>query len=309
MQLSLLWLALLVAIAIFAPYLPLPYAPTVPDLAHIATLPGNGHWLGTDGQGQDVLANLLFGTRTVVLITLPAALLAAAVGALAGSAAGFWGNNLRVPLPCALLLAGTAWWALRLPHYPAVIFGMAAAGSWLLLSWVHPLRKSLPMLGVPLDTFVLGTTALLGAVPRLLLVVAVASFGVNQAALLALLTLLAWPDAARLVRAQMRRVQILPFVEAAQALGLRPVTVWLRHALPHAIQPLRTELPLSIVGLIGLETTLSFLGIGLPPTVPSWGRMLASARLNSLSYISAVYPFLMIVFTILSMQILAKNKK
>lgn len=302
-RLAWLWLGALVAIAVLVPYLPLPYPPAVPDLAHVAAAPGSAnHWLGTDAQGQDVLANLLFGTRTLVFLTLPAAALAALLGSLAGGIAGFWGNRLHLPPPYWLMALALTWALLRLPGPGYALALLLLAALSIILQ--QRMRWRWPAWRLPLDTLLLGSITVLGAVPRLLIVVAITSQGVGIAGLVALLALLAWPEMARLVRAQMQRVRVLPFIEAARVAGLSSGQIWLRHALPHALKPLRTALPLSLTALIGLETTLSFLGVGLPPTVPSWGRMLANARLNSMNYTPIFYPFILLALAITALQII-----
>ena len=112
------WLSAVVLVALLAPILPLPFSAAVPDLAHIAQAPfGPGpHWLGTDSHGRDVLSVLVFGARTAVLLTLPAAALAGLLGAVAGGAAGYWGNAGRLPAPYWLVALGAAWWGLALPR-------------------------------------------------------------------------------------------------------------------------------------------------------------------------------------------------
>lgn len=311
-KLAILWLSLVVLAAALAPLLPLPYPPSVPDLAHVAQPPfGAGrHWLGTDPQGRDVLATLIFGARTAVLFTLPAAGLAALVGALLGGAAGFWGNNARLAAPYWLLTAGSGWWMLGLPPTwlgPAVV----GLGAGLVLFFLY-LRKRQPSPAtwpVPIDAVVMGAATALDTIPRLVLVVALAAgAGVTAPGLLVLLTLTAWPHPARLVRAQMLRVRALPFVEAARAAGLPAGRVWLFHALPHALQPLRTALPLSVAGLLGLESTLSFLGIGLPPDVASWGRLLATVRNEPGAWWVFVFPAICLIFSILSLNVLGRRQ-
>lgn len=307
-KLAILWLVLVVLAAALAPVLPLPYPPSVPDLAHVAQPPfGPGrHWLGTDPQGRDVFATLIFGARTAVLFTLPAAGLAALVGALVGGAAGFWGNKARLAAPYWLLISGGGWWALGLPAPwlgPAAVLGAALALAF---------RKRLPAPAVwpaPIDAVVMGAATALDTIPRLVLVVALAAgAGVTAPGLLALLTLTAWPHPARLVRAQMLRVRALPFVEAARAAGLPAGRVWLFHALPHAVQPLRTALPLSVAGLLGLESTLSFLGIGLPPDVASWGRLLATVRNEPGAWWVFVFPGICLATSILSLNTLGRRQ-
>ncbi|MBF9141415.1 ABC transporter permease [Hymenobacter properus] len=303
------WLGLLGLLAVAAPVLPLPYPPHVPDLAHIAQAPlGPGqHWLGTDPQGRDVLSLLVFGTRTAVLLTLPAALLAAVLGALLGGVAGYWGNRTRVAVPYWAVAAGAAWWVLRLPApWLGPLVGTLGLGSLVaggsgrrVLAW-----------RVPLDGVVMAGAATLDTVPRLVLVVALAAStgSISALGLLVLLTVTSWPSSARLVRAQMLRVRALPFVEAAQAAGLPAWRIWLKHAMPHAISPLRTTLPLSLATLLGLESTLSFLGIGLPPEVASWGRLMASYRQDTDAWWLFLFPSIMLTISIISLNKLAKYR-
>lgn len=305
------WLALVVLAALLAGGLPLPYLPGVPDLGQVAQPPfaAGRHWLGTDPQGRDVLSVLVFGARTAVLLTLPAAGLAALLGALAGGAAGFWGNKALLPVPYWLLAAGGAWAGLRLPQ-PALAVAMAASGLGIaLLAKVR--HRPGPTWAVPLNAVVMGTAATLDTVPRLVLVVAAVAAGAGEVSLLGLLgllTLTAWPHPARLVRAQMLRVRELPFVEAAHAAGLPAARVWLRHALPHAAQPLRTALPLSVASLLGLESTLSFLGIGLPPETASWGRLLATVREEPTAWWLFAFPAFCLITTTLSLIRLSRQR-
>lgn len=296
-------------VAAAAGVLPLPFAASVPDLAHIAQPPfqPGGHWLGTDPQGRDVLSLLVFGARTAVLLTVPGAVLAAALGALAGGSAGFWGNAFRLPVPLWLLLLGSLWWGLQLP-WPVVglALGAVGAGGWLLARFS---KRPSPAWSVPLDSAVMGMATALDTIPRLVLVVSIAAgAGLSMSSLLVLLAFTAWAHPARLVRAQMLRVRALPFVEAAQAAGIPARRVWLFHALPHAIQPLRTAFPLSIAVLLGLESTLSFLGIGLPPNVASWGYLLGTVRSEPSAWWAFLFPVICLSTSILSLTILARSK-
>ncbi|AWM33426.1 ABC transporter permease subunit [Hymenobacter nivis] len=299
------WLTLVGALALLAPILPLPYPPAQPDLAHFSLPPftaGSAHWLGTDPLGRDVLTELVFGARTALGLSVVATVLANALGALLGGAAGFWRNQLRLPLISSAGLFGLLWWALTLPGAGAglVVAAVGLAGSW----WASARRG--PWLPVPLDAGVLGATALLGAVPRLVLVVVLAgSVALSPAGLLGVLVLTSWAGPARLVRAEMLRVGVQPFVAAARALGLPPGRVWWRHALPAACWPLRTAFPLGLAGLLGLESTLSFLGIGLPPEVPSWGQLLNTARLEPTAWWLVAGPGGLLLLTILALQALS----
>ena len=313
--LALAWLLLVGGIGLAAPWLPLSYPAGTPDLLQVSAppnwqLPGPPHYLGTDPLGRDVLAGLVAGAHRLLLLSLPAVLLATAAGAVAGAAAGYWGNRrLRLPLAAATGALGTAWWALALPgRFVAGSLAAATLLLGLLARWpatAGALRKG--SFALPLDALVLGAATLLGAVPRLILLVAVAAGPtLTQPQLVALLALLAWPGTARLVRGQMRQVQVLPFIEAARASGLPPGRIWWRHALPHACRPLLAYAPLSLAGLVGLESALAFIGIGQAPDAVSWGSLLATVRQDPSAWWVASSAGLVLLATLLALQKLAK---
>ena len=306
-RLALAWLLGLGLLALLAPVLPLPYAPGVPDLAHVAEAPtaATRHWLGTDPQGRDVLSGALFGARTAAWLTLPAAALAALLGGVAGGAAGFVGRRLPVPAwYWTGALAGLAG-LLQLPVAVPAAAALATAGLWAAARFS---RRPL-VVAVPLDSLVLGAVAALDTIPRLVLVlVLVARGGLSVASLVLVLGLTSWSSAARLVRAAMQQVQARPFIEAARAAGLSEFRIWWHHALPHALRPLQTEFPLSLAGMLALESTLSFLGVGLAPDVPSWGQQLAVARQDPSAWWAFLAPTILLSLTILSINSLARSK-
>lgn len=314
--LALAWLLLVSVVGLAAPWLPLPYPAATPDLLQVSAPPGwppfgPAHYLGTDPLGRDVLAGLVAGAQRLLLLSLPAVLLATAAGAVAGGAAGYWGNrHLRLPLAAATGVLGAAWWVLALPGQFVATILLIATALLLVLAARPPLAAFLRQcsFALPLDALVLGATTLLGAVPRLVLLVALAAGPpLTQLQFLALLALLAWPGTARLVRGQMLQVRVQPFIEATQASGLPTGRIWWRHALPHACRPLLAYAPLSLAGLIGLESALAFIGIGQGPDVVSWGSLLATVRQDPAAWWVAAGPGLALLCTLLALQKLAKT--
>ncbi len=276
------WLLAVGVLGLLAPWLPLPFAPGVPDLLHAAEPPtwATSHWLGTDPRGRDVLTELLFGAQQLIMLSLPATVLSAVLGALAGGSAGYWGNRgWQLPLGAWLLGLAAVWWLAALPGGPRLVgllLALAALAWWAAPRWPWLGRATWPL---PLDSLFQATLTLLGAVPRLVLVLTLAAGPpLSTMQLLVLLVVVAWPEPARQVRARMLQVRELPFVEAARAAGLPTSRIWLHHALPHACRPLQATVPLSLAGLIGLESTLAFLGVGRPPDVSSWGNLLSMLR-------------------------------
>jgi peptide/nickel transport system permease protein len=89
-----------------------------------------------------------------------------------------------------------------------------------------------------------------------------------------------WMVAARLVRAQFFALREKEFVEAARALGASTSRVVVRHILPNALGPVIVAATIDVAAAIITESTLSFLGLGFPPDIPSWGRLLFDAKDN-----------------------------
>src|SRR5256886_10446134 len=89
---------------------------------------------------------------------------------------------------------------------------------------------------------------------------------------------LRWMPVARLVRAQFLSLREKEFVEAARGLGAPPLRQVVRHILPNAMAPVIVAGSLDVAAAIIAESTLSFLGLGFPPDIPTWGRLLFDAK-------------------------------
>jgi peptide/nickel transport system permease protein len=87
-----------------------------------------------------------------------------------------------------------------------------------------------------------------------------------------------WMPVARLVRAQFFSLREKEFVEAARALGASTTRQVVRHILPNALGPVIVAGTIDVAAAIILESTLSFLGLGFPPDIPTWGRILYDAK-------------------------------
>ncbi len=87
-----------------------------------------------------------------------------------------------------------------------------------------------------------------------------------------------WMQVARLVRAQFFSLREKEFVEAARALGATPLRVVWRHILPNALGPVIVAGTINVAAAIIAESTLSFLGLGFPPDIPTWGRLLFDSK-------------------------------
>jgi peptide/nickel transport system permease protein len=110
-----------------------------------------------------------------------------------------------------------------------------------------------------------------------------------------------WMPVARLVRAQFFSLREKEFVEAARALGASTARLVVRHILPNALGPVIVAATIDIAAAIIVESTLSFLGLGFPPDVPTWGRLLYDAK-DQLDFAPhwALFPGLAIFLSVLT---------
>ena len=120
-----------------------------------------------------------------------------------------------------------------------------------------------------------------------------------------IVALTGWTTVARLVRAETLSLKARDFTRAARALGARPGRIMFRHILPNAAGSLVVATTLSIGGLILLESTLSFLGLGTQPPAASWGNMLTGAQeLLHQAPILALLPGVLILLTVIAFNFL-----
>lgn len=112
---------------------------------------------------------------------------------------------------------------------------------------------------------------------------------------------LRWMPVARLVRAQFFSLREKEFVEAARALGASPSRQVVRHILPNSLGPVIVAATIDVAVAIIAESTLSFLGLGVPPDIPTWGRILFDAK-DYLDFAPhwAMFPGAAIFLTVLS---------
>jgi peptide/nickel transport system permease protein len=117
-----------------------------------------------------------------------------------------------------------------------------------------------------------------------------------------------WMGVCRLVRAEFLSLKKRDFMVAADALGLPPRLVILRHGLPNAMAPVFVSFVLGVAGAILTESALSFLGIGVQPPDPSWGNILTEGKSTiEVAWWLSVYPGLAILVTVLGYNLLGEG--
>ena len=172
------------------------------------------------------------------------------------------------------------------------IAGMSRGAVDAALMWLTDLFLSLPQLPLLLLIIYLfrdSLKALVGTEAGMFILIVVVIGGFR------------WMPVARLVRAQFLSLREKEFVEAARALGATPLRQVVRHILPNSLGPVIVAGTIDVAAAIIAESTLSFLGLGFPPDIPTWGRLLFDAK----DYLDiaphwALFPGAAIFLTVLS---------
>jgi peptide/nickel transport system permease protein len=149
------------------------------------------------------------------------------------------------------------------------IAGMSRGRVDTALMWMTDLFLSLPQLPLLLLVIYLfrdGLKNLLGPEGGVFILIVIVIGGLR------------WMPTARLVRAQFLAIREKEFVEAARALGASRLRLVIRHILPNALGPVIVAGTIDVAAAILGEPTLSFLGLGFPPDIPTWGRVLFDAK-------------------------------
>lgn len=253
-----LGLILVVGIALFAPWL----SPQNPyDLSQLDILDGRlspgsesmagvPYYLGTDGQGRDILSGIMYGLRTSLMVGISSALVAAFFGTTIGLLAAYVGGRIES-----------------------------------LIMRLVDLQLSFP-------------TILMA-----LMILAILGNGVTNVVIAIIIA--EWATYARTARATGLVEREKEFIEAARCLRLPARRILLKHLLPNCLAPIIVIATMQVARAIGLEATLSFLGLGASVTEPSLGMLISNGYQYLLSglYWISFFPGIALLVTIVSINL------
>ena len=247
--LALAWIVIVLFGALAADLLPIA-DPSKISLLHRRQPPNTMYLLGTDHLGRDVLARVVYASRSSLTVGLVSAFLGLLVGGTLGLLAGYFRGRF--------------------------------------------------------ESLTMATVDVLLAFPPLVLALAIIAYlGQSLVILTLTLALLSVPAATRVARATTLAIAEREFVVAARALGATHLRIMLRELLPNVALPLMVYTLVVVAVLIVGEGALSFLGLGVPPPMPSWGSMMSEGReqLDFAPHIAFI-PAIVMFLTVLSFNLI-----
>ncbi len=252
---------------------------------------GRVFYLGTDNIGHDVLSRVIHGIRPALIIGVSATAIGLLVALLLGGIAGYYGNRLRVSLISLVLIVlaggviGYQLWCLQYVTINGDLFKpkiivLAYLSGWIVISFLLSKIRLEPMVYLPLDKLLIKFLEIKRAIPSLMLFIVILSLvgTLSVWGISTLIGLLTWTSMARITRAQYMRYKEEDFVKAAYVLGLSDWHIATKQILPNVLPSVMVVAAFNIGAAILLESSLSFLQIGLNGEVVSLGRLLAQSR-------------------------------
>lgn len=207
------------------------------------------YWFGTDGNGSDVFARIIYGARISLLVGLSVTFIAATIGSVLGLISGY---------------------------YPRI------------------------------DSLIMRVMDGMMAFPSILLAIAImASLGPSTTNVIVALGVVYMPSIARLMRGITLMTKNQAYVESARAIGARDHLILRRYIFANALSPLIVQCTFVVALAIIAEASLSFLGAGVPPQIPTWGNMLREGqRFIQVAWWLAVFPGTALFLLVLALNLL-----
>ncbi len=208
------------------------------------------HPFGTDHLGRDLLARVIYGTRSSLPVGFGAVMVSLTLGMITGAFAGFFGGKV--------------------------------------------------------ENVIMRIMDIFAAVPNILMAIAlVSAMGVSTLSLVVALGVASMPSFARITRAAVLSVRNQEFVESAKAIGLTNTEIIFKHIIPNCLSPIIVQCTLRMGSAIISASSLSYLGLGVPPPMPEWGSLLSAGRdyIRDNGYLT-VFPGLAIMVTVVAFNML-----
>ena len=282
------------------------------------------HHLGTDGLGRDVASGLIHGTKISLIVGVISMGIASIIGILLGAFAGYFGDT-------GLKITRVRKWMIFLGIFLGFYYGFLIRSNVVSENFNDGIRSGLLSFGwsilifilyvtifnlvgrkiklkgylgalvpIKIDAYVSRSIEVLNSLPSLLLIITVAAIMKERSlgVLMVIIGLVSWTGIARLTRAEFMRLREMEFIQAAKALGYSNKRIIFKHGLPNGLSAVFVSIAFGIASAILTESSLSFLGIGVPDDVVTWGSMLSLGKNEFEAWWLVIYPGLAIFITI-----------
>ena len=231
-------------LGVFGPFFA-PYDHLAIDLVRVHETPSADHWLGTDLLGRDMLSRIMHGGRTAVFVAFVVTVVSVGLGTLFGAVAAFTGGIVDDVIM-------------------RIMDGFYSFPELLLAAFMYAVvrRPTESLMSGMYDNVVQWD-------------ILKQTLYVDYALVFGALALVFMPAYARIIRGQIISLKERDFIRAERALGVPDRKIIVKHLIPNAISPIVVLATINVGSVMLLESSLSFLGLGIQPPGASWGNMIA----------------------------------
>ncbi len=262
---------------------------------------GSGHYLGTDQIGRDITAGLVRGCYTSLRIGIFGTIFCCFIGVVLGIAMAYYGNDVKkniLQIFVFILSISLFLFYLIFPiaDYNALLLLFIFSSGLFLFKILESYNANTILeklkIPIPFDRMLMSIIELRRSLPTLILVLVMFPLfskpSVNN--VIFIITIFGWTNFARHARAEALSVKSRDFVTASSLMGGSFLHLAIKHILPNIAATIAVIATLNFSANILLESTLSFLGMGLPADEVSWGSMLSEGRKNFYAWWQVVFP-------------------
>ncbi len=334
LKLALFYLCLLSIVATLAPFIAnegalIPFSASSIDVKAMNHFPPfnstGSHLLGTDSAGRDVLAGLIYGTRSALFFGFTSMFIALFIAIFLGGLSGFYQNDQwSMPKSKFYAIALTSLTfiilVISIPPYEikgietsklllALLFCILIAFLFYLISqFLFKFIYKTKQKAIPFDFLISRAIESIDALPTLFIIICFQAFLPSSIwSSILLLGCTFWVGLAKIIRAELIKVSKQDYVKTAIALGLPKKRILVKHALPNILSPVIVQFIFGISGCILMESTLNFLGIGTSITDINWGSMLAESGHHIYAWWLMLFPGILLFLTIYSLRLVANH--
>jgi peptide/nickel transport system permease protein len=278
--------------------------------------------MGTDAIGRDVFSGLVHGTKTSLTVGIISMGIAAIIGIILGAIAGFYGDTnlvwsrFRYYLTIFGVVLGFFYGFIARTVVLSEGFSESMSSGlfqfslslfiWFFVILIINLIGKVKIAGflgrdkkIPVDSIISRGIEILNSMPRLLLIITISAIMERSMVMLMIIIgVTSWTGIARFTRAEFLKIRELEYLQAAKALGYSSRRIIFKHALPNGLAPVFVSIAFGIASAILIVSGLSFLGIGVPDDVVTWGSLLSLGRQQFEAWWLVMYPGLAIFITI-----------
>lgn len=290
----------------------------------------SGHYFGTDHLGRDVLSGLIHGARYSLTIAISATFIGAIIGSTIGLLAGYFGtgnkktgNGIYISGSQLLFIVFYSliyiYYIIFLRYYSLtdninngfisffkeIIIHFSI--SWIALKiFIYLGKKSkIKSIHLPIDLILSRIIEFFSGIPLLPVLIAIGGITLLKPSILIItLGLFSWMGFARITRAETLKIRELDFIHSAQISGITSRRILLKQILPFIYPLVFVSFTFNVGAVILTESTLSFLGLGIPPETVTWGTILSSARSHPGDWWLSIFPGVMIFITVVILNII-----